>query len=47
MSRIYVDRYTGRLERSDLYLVRLILEDGTIIEDLEPRRLFPFSDPTM
>ena len=47
MSRIYVDRYTGRLERSDLYLVRLILKTGTVIEDLEPRRLFPFSDPNM
>lgn len=47
MSRIYVDRYTGRLERSDLYLVRLILKNGTVIEDLEPRRLFPFSNPDM
>ena len=47
MSRIYVDRYTARIERTDIYLVRLTLKDGTVIEDLEPRRLFPFSDPNM
>ena len=47
MSRIYIDRYTGRLERTDIYLVRLILKDGTVIEDLEPRRLFPISNPDM
>ncbi len=47
MSRIYVDRYTGRIERTDMYLVRLTLKDGTMIENLEPRRLFPFSDPNM
>ena len=47
MSRIYVDRYTARIERTDMYLVRLTLKDGTVIEDLEPRRLFPFSDPNM
>ena len=47
MSRIYVDRYTARIERTDIYLVRLTLKDGTVVEDLEPRRLFPFSDPNM
>ena len=47
MSRIYIDRYTGRIERTDMYLVRLTLKDGTVIENLEPRRLFPFSDPNM
>ena len=47
MRRIYVDKYTGRLERTDIYRVRLILRDGTVIEDLEPRRLFPFSNHTM
>ena len=47
MNRIYVDRYTGRLERTDLYRVRLILKDGTVIEDLEPRRLFPFTNYDM
>ena len=47
MGRIYVDKYTGRLERSDVYLVRLILRDGTVIEDLEPRRLFPITNESM
>ena len=47
MGRIYVDKYTGRLERSDIYYVNLILKDGTVIENLEPRRLFPFSNKNM
>ncbi len=44
MDRIYVDKNNGRIERSDLYLVKLIMNDGTVIENLEPRRLFPLSD---
>lgn len=44
MGRIYVDRTSGRIERTDLYLVRLITNDGRVVEDLEPRRLFPVSD---
>ena len=44
MARIYVDKSTGTLERTDLYYVRLTLTDGTVYEDLEPRRLFPFSN---
>ena len=47
MGRIYIDRYTGKLERTDLYLVRLTMKDGTVYEDLEPRKLFPFSNQTM
>ncbi len=47
MGRIYVDRYTGKLERTDIYHVRLTLRDGTVIEDLEPRRLFPVTNSTM
>jgi len=47
MRRIYVDKYTARLERSDVYYVNLILKDGTVIENLEPRRLFPFSNKNM
>ena len=43
MERIYVDRYTGTIERTDLYLVKLTLKDGTVYEDLEPRMLFPFT----
>ncbi|MBQ8345689.1 MAG: DUF1854 domain-containing protein [Clostridia bacterium] len=47
MGRIYIDKYTGKLERSDLYLVRLTLKDGTVYDKLEPRKLFPFSNQTM
>ena len=47
MDRIYVDKYTGRLERTDIYLVRLTMKDGTVYENLEPRRLFPFTNQTM
>ncbi len=46
-NRIYVDKYTGKLERTDVYLVRLTLKDGTVIENLEPRRLFPITNTTM
>lgn len=46
-NRIYVDQYTGKLERTDVYLVRLTLKDGTVIENLEPRRLFPITNTTM
>ena len=41
MARIYIDRYTARITRKDLYTVTLTLSDGTVIDDLEPRRLFP------
>ncbi len=47
MGRIYVDRYTGKIERTDVYLVRLTLRDGTVIEPLEPRRLFPITNTSM
>ena len=47
MGRIYVDQYTGKLEKTDLYFVKLTLKDGTVHEDLEPRMLFPFSNHTM
>ncbi len=47
MARYYIDKYTGRLERTDLYLVRLIKKDGSVIEDLEPRKLFPFTNSEM
>ena len=46
MKRYYVDANTGRIERVDLYLVRLIRADGSVLEPLEPRRLFPFTDPS-
>ena len=47
MARIYVDKYTGSLKRTDLYRVSLTLRDGTVIEDLEPHRLFPITNTTM
>ena len=47
MRRIYIDKYTGRIEQTDIYRVRVILKDGTVIENLEPRRLFPLSNLTM
>lgn len=47
MGRYYIDKYTGRLERTDIYLVRLIKKDGSVVDDLEPRRLFPFTNDTM
>ena len=47
MGRIYIDKYTGKLERTDLYFVRLTLKDGTVYENLEPRKLFPITNHTM
>ncbi len=47
MNRLYIDRYTGKIERTDLYLVKLTLKDGTVIEELEPRRLFPITNTDM
>lgn len=47
MGRIYIDQYTGKIERTDLYLIRLTLRDGTVYENLEPRKLFPFTNSTM
>ena len=43
MSRIMVTS-DCTLERTDIYLVRLKLADGTVIDDLEPRRLFPMTN---
>lgn len=45
MERYYVDGARDRIVRTDLYLVRLEKADGEIIEDLEPKKLFPFSNP--
>ena len=47
MKRLYIDQYTGKIERTDVYLVRLTLKDGTVLEDLEPRRLFPITNTDM
>lgn len=47
MARIYVDKYIGKLERTDLYYVKLTMKDGTVYENLEPRMLFPITNKTM
>ena len=47
MKRFYIDRYTGRIERTDIYLVRVIDKNGVAYNDLEPRRLFPMTNPDM
>lgn len=47
MRRIYVDQYTGKIERTDVYLVKLTTKDGTVYENLEPRMLFPYTNHTM
>ena len=47
MGRIYVDKYTGKIERTDIYHVRLTMRDGSIFEKLEPHRLFPFTNTSM
>ena len=47
MGRIYIDQYTGKIKRTDVYLVTLTLKDGTVIENLEPRRLFPVTNANM
>ena len=44
MGRLYIDKTNGKIERSDLYLVKLIKTDGSVVENLEPRRLFPLSN---
>ena len=41
----YMIKSQDRIIRTDTYLVRIETADGQIFEDLEPRRLFPFSDP--
>ena len=47
MGRIYIDKYTGKIERTDVYLVRITLKDGTVYDNLEPRRLFPITNENM
>lgn len=47
MKRLYIDKYVGEIERTDMYLVKLTLKDGTVIDNLEPRRLFPITNTNM
>ena len=45
MERIYIEGNMARFICKDLTLVDVILSDGKTFENLEPRRLFPSSDP--
>ena len=44
MERIYLEN-GAKIERLDLYRVRVTLPDGSQLPPLEPRCLFPLSDP--
>ena len=44
MSRIYLSK-NDKIEKFENHLVKLTLADGTVLEGLEPRRLFPVSNP--
>ena len=44
-TREIFDKDSAKIERTDLYLVKVTLYNGKVIENLEPRKLFPFSDP--
>ena len=46
MERLYIDQENGRLARTDLCRVSLTLTDGTVYENLQPRRLFPYTMPS-
>lgn len=41
----YIVTDKDRIVRTDTYLVRVECESGEVFEDLEPRRLFPITDP--
>ena len=43
MSR-YIVTKNDKIVRTDTYLVKLECSDGSVIEELEPRRLFPMTD---
>ena len=43
--RILIGKH-DRIFRTDTYLVRVETFDGKVLEDLEPRKLFPYSLPT-
>jgi len=40
----YIITENDRIVRTDTYIVKVECEDGTVFENLEPRRLFPLSD---
>ena len=44
MARIYLNKDNCKITKTDLYIVKLEMSDGTVYEDLEPKRLFPHTD---
>ena len=44
MSRVYIGA-DAKIERLDLYRVKVTLPDGSCFDSAEPRCLFPLSDP--
>ena len=45
MERYFVDGQKDRIVREDLYTVRLEKADGEVIGTLEPKKLFPYTNP--
>ena len=45
MERYFVDGKNDRIIREDLYTVRLEKSNGEVIAALEPKKLFPYTDP--
>jgi hypothetical protein len=45
IKRILIGEH-DRVIRTDTYLVRVETHDGRVLEDLEPRKLFPYTLPT-
>lgn len=46
MERIYIDRNTAQFTRKGITSVDVTFSDGKVLENLQPRRLFPVSDRT-
>ena len=44
MKRYLISKH-DRISRTDTYLVRVETYDGRVFEDLEPRRMFPYTFP--
>ena len=44
MERLFIDKDMATFTRKDLTLLDVKMHDGTTIEGVEPRRLFPISD---
>ena len=45
MARYFIDPKNDKIVREDLYKVRVEKGDGTVLSDLQPKRLFPFTRP--